>query len=322
MITRTVPPKVTLVVPAFNAEGTLAETLESVRRQSFADWHCLIIDDGSTDRTAAVPALTPDPRLRLISQAHQGVAAARNTGLTLTDSDYVLFLDADDRLHSTALERLAGEATNHPEAIAVFGTTTRLLSSGEEEPGQRPPEKHSFNSGAILRAMITHDRVFWNGGQVLIKTATAKAIGGYRTSLRLNEDWEFFCRLAASGNCVFIGRQQEILQHRISPNSSAPRLSSEWANHAPAIAAVFANEELRNRFSQAEWRRMHDEVTAYYMFEAGRQNFTQARFAIARRLMFNAIAIKPSKRRLAFFLLALASEKLKRPLHGRLRLNV
>ncbi len=299
-------------------ERWIDATLDSVLRQSLQALDCVVVDDGSRDGTAERVSRRADPRLRLVRQAQAGVSAARNAGLVLARAPAVLFLDADDLLHPTALERLSRELTGI--TVAAFGTVLRVDAASRPEPGQKPTAHHRHNSGEMLEAVILGRRSFWNCGQVLIRTAVARAAGGFSTELRLSEDWEFLSRVAARGPCRFIGGEEEVLRHRVRPDSTAPSLSADPANHRPAIEAVFGNPSLAARFTPRRWRALREEVEAATSFEAGRQCFVQRRFDEARRLMLHGLR-RPSPRRLALFGLAEASRMLDRPLTGRLRFH-
>lgn len=89
-------PQATVVVPACNVEATLPATLASLRTQTHGDFEILVVDDGSTDRTASIARATGDPRVRLVQQPNRGLAGARNTGIHHARGQYVGFCDADD----------------------------------------------------------------------------------------------------------------------------------------------------------------------------------------------------------------------------------
>lgn len=101
-----VAPKVSLIIPAYNAEAFIRETLDSIRKQTLSDFECVIINDGSKDNTASVieTAISGDARFRLISQSNAGVGAARNKGLDEAKGKYIAFCDADDILPEDSLE--------------------------------------------------------------------------------------------------------------------------------------------------------------------------------------------------------------------------
>jgi teichuronic acid biosynthesis glycosyltransferase TuaG len=98
---------VSVVMPAYNAEATIASAMASVRDQTDAGWELIVVDDGSTDRTAeiAAAAAAADKRIRLIRQRNQGVAAARNAAIEAATGRYLAFLDADDLWLPSKLER-------------------------------------------------------------------------------------------------------------------------------------------------------------------------------------------------------------------------
>jgi glycosyltransferase involved in cell wall biosynthesis len=103
-------PRVSVIIPCYNAERFVGSTLDSVLAQSIDDWQIVAVDDGSTDRTGTILEgyARRDPRIVAVHQANGGVAAARNKGFALADrsSQYLLFLDSDDILHATMLETL------------------------------------------------------------------------------------------------------------------------------------------------------------------------------------------------------------------------
>ena len=93
--------KVSVIMPAYNTEKYIRESIDSVLAQTFTDFELIIVDDGSTDATAAAVQSYTDPRIGLIRQSHQGVSVARNTGLDAAKGDYITFLDSAD-LYSPA----------------------------------------------------------------------------------------------------------------------------------------------------------------------------------------------------------------------------
>ncbi len=111
-------PEVSVIVPAFNAETTIAQTLRSIQRQTFQDWELLVCDDGSTDDTPAILATiaATEPRLRVVRQPNAGAGAARNAAIALARGRLFQFLDADDLLEPRCIEVLAPLARQHGAA--------------------------------------------------------------------------------------------------------------------------------------------------------------------------------------------------------------
>src|ERR1051326_6231365 len=141
-------PTVSVITPCFNAAPFIAETIESVRRQTRDDWEHIVVDDGSTDGSAAlVEAIAAEePRLRLIRQTNRGCASTRNAGVreVSTGSKYLLFFDADDLLEPRMLETMVAYLDSHPSVglaychfrlIDKFGKEMELSL---EQAGWRP----------------------------------------------------------------------------------------------------------------------------------------------------------------------------------------
>src|SRR4051812_16000050 len=110
---------VTVVIPCYNQARFLGEAIESVLRQTHRAREVVVVDDGSTDGTAAVAARYPD--VQLIRQPNRGLAAARNRGLAESRGAYLVFLDADDRLLPRALEVGLRCLMDHPLVAFAYG---------------------------------------------------------------------------------------------------------------------------------------------------------------------------------------------------------
>ena len=126
-------PAVTIVVPGFDIAAYADEALDSLLAQTRADWTAVLVDDGSTDATGALfeAAAARDPRFRVVHHGRQrGLAAARNTALALVETPLVGFLDADDRMTPTALDRLVGTIERTGSDVVV-GAYVRLRPTAE-----------------------------------------------------------------------------------------------------------------------------------------------------------------------------------------------
>src|SRR5712671_6131422 len=99
------PPLVSILIPCYNAERYIGETLDSVFRQTWPKVEVIVVDDGSTDNSVDVIASFVGPKLKLIRQANRGQTAALNVCLTYATGDFVQYLDADDVIASEKIER-------------------------------------------------------------------------------------------------------------------------------------------------------------------------------------------------------------------------
>src|SRR3954447_12026360 len=128
------PPRISVIVPVYNVEAYLAECLESLAGQTFRDLEVVMVDDGSTDGSAAIAErfAERDPRLRLIRQPNGGLSRARNTGIDAAGGELLAFVDSDDLLPRHAYERLPG-ALDRTDSDFATGNVPRLDRDGTQQ---------------------------------------------------------------------------------------------------------------------------------------------------------------------------------------------
>ncbi len=311
-------PVVSVVVPAFNVAGYIAQLLRSLSAQTMVDFEAIVVDDGSTDRTSDAVESFADARIKLVQQPNRGVSSARNTGLAVARGEFVMFLDGDDLLHPTALERLASTLMLNPHAVGAYGTFIKIRENGDRQPGQKPLVRQTYPSGDILLDVIEQG-IFANGGHVLLRRDVALAIDGFDPRLSLSEDWEFFCRAASQGPFIFVGQVPEVLYLRLRSGSLSRSLGRSWDKSLPAMRAVFENEGIEKRIPARRWATLRRRVTAGHLWEFGRVNFCERHYAVARRYMWRSLMTAFAPKRAAMLLLSYPSQLFDRSLVGRLR---
>lgn len=130
-------PKISIVIPTYNSEDTIKETVASVQQQSFTDWELIIIDDGSLDNTIDVVKNIAEPRIKLFVYENGGVGTARNRGITQATGEFIAFLDADDLWTCDKLaSQIEALNQNHQAKVAYSWTSFvnedgKFLFSGE-----------------------------------------------------------------------------------------------------------------------------------------------------------------------------------------------
>src|SRR5829696_6977365 len=149
-------PLVSVVIPCYNQAHFLEEAIESVLAQSYKDFEIIVIDDGSTDDTGEVAGRYP--RVRLFRQDNQGLAAARNAGLWRSKGEYLVFLDADDRLLPWALEVGLKHLRAHPECAFVSGYYRPIAVDGSPLPLplQQNPSRRIIISSFCVKVPAGH----------------------------------------------------------------------------------------------------------------------------------------------------------------------
>jgi glycosyltransferase involved in cell wall biosynthesis len=226
-------PKVSVVIPAYNAMPYLPEAIETVLAQTFTDFEVVVVDDGSTDNTAAWLTQLSDSRVQVISQKNQGQATARNTGITHATGDYIAFLDADDLWKSTLLEQLVNCLESHPQAGLAYCWTA--LTNQQGHPTGRLAISHA--EGNVWKQLIESD--FLSCGSVLIRRACFEVVGLFSPDIALSEDWDMWIRIAAKFPFALV--KQPLFLYRQHPASSSQKIKLLLQASLKVIDRAFAS---------------------------------------------------------------------------------
>jgi len=249
-------PLISVVIPVYNGEEFVAEAIDSVLAQEGVAFELIVIDDGSTDTTPAILARYGNT-IAALWQPHRSEGAARNTALSHLRGELVLFLDADDLLPAGYLERFAAAAREAPE-IEVFHCGWRAMTfDGEPLYAQEEP--------APIDANPFHDVAAWGSphiDSVLVRRSALARVGGFDPPLRVQADFDFCLRLAASGarfrgvpgNAAIVRRRADSLsaeRRRVLAPEGLAVLKRHLRGHArcPACAPVCANLRIWRRFA-------------------------------------------------------------------------
>jgi len=199
-------PSVTVVIPAYNYGHFIGQALESVRAQTYQNWECIVIDDGSTDNTRDVVTgyAEKDRRIKYVYQKNQGLGASRNTGIRNGAGTYFQFLDADDLIEPRKLEYQAAYLEQHPEVDIVYGDArffstenmeARLYSMWEEDKPWMP--QVSGKGREVLMALIRANMMVVNAP--LIRRGVIESVGFFDGRVKGVEDWDYWIRCAVQG---------------------------------------------------------------------------------------------------------------------------
>jgi GT2 family glycosyltransferase len=240
------PPRVAVVVPAYNSERYLGSTIESVLGQTLTDWELVVFDDGSTDGTLEVAQgyATRDRRIRVACGSNGGVASARNRGLALTDAhaEFVAFLDNDDLWEPDALESLVRNLDAHPEYVAAHGLVRCIGPEGGLVPGddleERGRDRHGFRDGRLVRfspdepttfgALVYHNWVVTPGAELMRRDAVME-VGGFDPETEPADDADLQLRISRLGDVGFVG--EPLLRWRRHPQAQSST-SRRWRTAA------------------------------------------------------------------------------------------
>lgn len=248
------PPRCAVVIAARDMEQFIGATIASVLSQTLAEIEVILVDDGSRDATVAIATAGGDPRLRVITMPGTGVSRARNAGLGACTASTVLFLDGDDLLTPGALAAMLEALEQSPHAVACVARHAKVAEDGRRTGGAGP-DGSPPPDGEALAALLAKNLIV-NGGACLIRTHAARAVGGFDPALRLGEDWDFWCRLAALGRFVALPGFVSVL-YRQRPGSANARLrGSPRSPNFEAIEAIYSRPEISSRFDPPELARL------------------------------------------------------------------
>lgn len=200
-------PRVSIIIPAYNAMRYLPETLESAIAQSFTDFEVVIVNDGSTDNIEDWFLTVEDSRARLISQPNQGKSVAVNEGIAQTHGEYIAFLDADDLWAPTKLEAQVACLDANPEAGLVY-TWTALTDETGKATG-RIVASHA--EGQVWKTLLLKNFLAC-GSTPLVRRQCFEVVGLFSPELPPAEDWDMWLRLAARYEFAVI--KQPLVRYR------------------------------------------------------------------------------------------------------------
>lgn len=204
---------ISVVIPAYNASRFIAETLQSVLRQTVSADEILVIDDGSSDDTAAIAESFGTP-VRVFRRANARQAASRNFGVQEATSEWIAFIDADDLWERNKLARQIEELARNPLADLCYTARVEFVEQGGTVKlgsiaSVPPPED--------IRQALFRNTTFMPSS-VIVRRAAFLAAGGFDTQFKIVEDWDLWLRMFHTGT-VFAACQEPLLLYRIHPNS-------------------------------------------------------------------------------------------------------
>ena len=193
---------VSVIIPSYNYSAYISDAINSILEQTYPHWEVIVVDDGSRDNTAEVVArfTAHDSRIKYHYQQNQGLSAARNTGISLAQGDYIQLLDADDYISKHKLEIQVGLLEQDPSSALVYADTY-IYTHSDAPTALRNFRKFNLNmppitaQGITLVSHMTIDNIFLVGSP-LFKRSMAMATGLFEKTLFSLEDWHFWYRAA------------------------------------------------------------------------------------------------------------------------------
>jgi glycosyltransferase involved in cell wall biosynthesis len=258
---------VSVVMPAFNAAPWIEAAIRSVQAQSHRDWEVIVVDDGSTDATAQIARACSDHRVRVVTQATRGAAAARNRGIREARGDVFQFLDADDALAPNKLESQLRALRGAPGPSVASCPWTFFVHL--EQPAAVRPEPvwelreplewltESLSGGGMMQT-----------GAWLVPRQIVEAVGPWNEALSLHDDGEFFTRvLLGSAANLFV--PDTLVYYRRVPGSLSQRRGRSAIESSFAVCRLRSQHLLARRDDRRVRRAIATQFAQFvYEFQA------------------------------------------------------
>lgn len=247
-------PLVSILVPAYNAEKWLGDTIRSAVAQTWHPKEIIVVDDGSTDQTLEIARQFESESVRVVSQENQGAAAARNKALSLSHGDYIQWLDADDLL---APDKIARQM-----AALNPGDSPRTLLSSSFGHFMYRPDRARFVPNALwcdlspaeflLRKL--EQKAFMQTAVWLVSRELTEAAGPWDTSMFVDDDGEYFCRILLASDSIRFVRDARVYYRWIGTTTlsyigrSNSKLNALWRSmqlHITYLLSLDGSERAR-----------------------------------------------------------------------------
>jgi glycosyltransferase involved in cell wall biosynthesis len=229
-------PKVSVVIPAYNVCAYIEETLLSLERQTFAAFEAIIVNDGSTDETAAIAQsfCQRDARFRLITNPNGGLSAARNFGICHAKADYIAMLDGDDIYEPDKLANHVRWLDADPQIGVVYSASKTMREDGRVtwlSISGKPICSDPLVS-LLCKNFVGH------GSNAVFRRATIDEVGGFDETLRSSEDIDLWLRIAATGRWRFQREVQPLCCYRVRPSGLSFNISQMYHSHQKVLQAA------------------------------------------------------------------------------------
>lgn len=209
---RSATPRVSVLTTVFNCERFVREALESVRAQTFTDWEHIVVDDASTDGTAAVlaQAAQEDPRLHVVHLSKNlGPGGAMQVALARARGEFVAILDADDVCEPARLQRQVERLAAEP-GIAVLGTWVLKI---DEHGATLEVKRYTDNPDLLL--WTSHHGMPLTHSSMMMRTAALRSVGGYDAAMWTMCDYDVVVRMSEIGDLVVL--PEVLVRYRRTP---------------------------------------------------------------------------------------------------------
>jgi glycosyltransferase involved in cell wall biosynthesis len=236
-------PKVSVIVPVYNVEKFIHETITSVLNQTFTDFELLVVDDESPDQSIAICQQFTDLRIKIIRQKNRGLAGARNTGIRHAQGEFIALLDSDDLWHPEKLARHLAHFASHPEVGISFSRSAFIDEMSQPLGTYQMPKLTGIDAPHLLCR-----NPIGNGSAPVIRQATLEGIKFtanlygemeefyFDDQFRQSEDIECWLRIAIQTPWQIEGIPEPLTLYRVNSASLSANMEKQLASWEKVIA--------------------------------------------------------------------------------------
>lgn len=278
-------PTISVIVPAYNAEKTIGETIESVLAQTYADFELIIVNDGSQDATLAVVNQFTDGRIQTFTYENAGPQQSRNRGIEQARGQYLAFLDADDLWTPDKLKLQLRALETRPSASVAY-------SWGDEIDQHNKITRHGQRctfEGEVFGPLLQNNFLA-SGSNPLVRAEAVRAVGGFDPAIVAGQDWDMWLTLATHYAFVVVPRVQ-VLYRKVTNSRS---WSSNLRRQEQGLMQVMG-KHLGDRRDLARAKTTYLAFCYRYLlfecFEKCPPNFSNGVLAV--RFFFKAVSLEP-----------------------------
>jgi glycosyltransferase involved in cell wall biosynthesis len=226
---------ISVIIPVYNGQLTIEETVKSVLNQTFTDFELIVINDGSTDSTLDILKKFHDNRIIIYSYPNAGLSASRNRGIKLARGEFISFIDADDLWSSDKLKNQLESLRENPEAAVAYSWTSFIDKSGNTlDYGIQ----YTVN-GYVFQDLLTFFFI-GSGSNALIRKKVFNEVGQFDETLTSAEDWDMFLRIAARYHFASVPAPQ--IFYRLIDNSMSTNVIRQEKECLKVLERVFIQE--------------------------------------------------------------------------------
>ena len=255
---------ISIVIPIYNSAKYLDECLASILRQTYKDFECILVDDGSRDNSLEICQryASEDNRLKCISQANAGASAARNTGMKAASGEYICFIDSDDYINEHYLQDLVSDL--HGDTDLVIHGMMRMGKESVIDRGMHVDGEYDLSKGKDFFDAVNIERYGGPYCKLFSRSITEKNKLQFNTKIKLAEDLDFLLRYMVCCKKVVVSSHNNYFYREVDGSASAKIYSYDTENNG--LHALDASwSAICDRFNSASLSLIYQKSLSYYV---------------------------------------------------------